>query len=44
MSNRMLAACPSSPNRVSTEAQNRDLDIGLLSLYEVGTDNRRKLV
>lgn len=44
MSNRMLAACPSSPNCASTQAQDKDLGIGLFSLYEVGTDNRGKLV
>ena len=44
MSNRILAACPSCHNCASTQAQDKSLGIGLLSLYEVGTDNRGKLV
>jgi|CXWL01.1.fsa_nt_gi uncharacterized protein (DUF1499 family) len=44
MSARILAACPSSPTCASTQAQDTDLGLGLLTLYEVDTDNRRKLV
>ena len=40
----MLSAGPSNLNGVFTQTQDTDLGLGFLSLYEVGTDNRRKLV